>query len=44
MGYSSWGHKDLDTTERLSLSLVKGMRVCVLGHFSRVHSLQLDGL
>ena len=46
MGYSCWGHKDLDATEQLplSLSLVKGMPACVLGHFSRVHSLQPDGL
>ena len=46
MGYSCWGHEDLDTTEQLplSLSLVKGIRACVQGHFSRVHSLQPDGL
>ena len=24
MGYSRWGHKELDTTERLHLSLVPG--------------------
>ena len=25
MGYSPWGHKELDTTERLTLSLSKDL-------------------
>ena len=25
VGYSSWGHKESDTTEQLTLSLLEGM-------------------
>ena len=30
VGYSPWGHKELDTTERLTLSLFMGSRKMVL--------------
>ena len=30
MGYSPWGHKESDTTEQLTLSLLEGMLVKTL--------------
>ena len=48
MGYSPWGHKELDTTERLHLSLVSGSG-CVwvsqtMIQGSRVRALELTCL
>ena len=28
-GYSSWGHKDLDTTEQLSLHFMYSLIICI---------------
>ena len=32
MGYSPWGHKESDTTEQLTLSLLEGMLVDTLSN------------